>query len=378
MAHIQHRSARPRPWQVRYRDPSGRERAKSFTRKVDAERFAVTVEADKLRGEWADPRLSKTNLTDWSSRWLQTKTHLKPKTLVGYESNLRAHVLPRFGRYELRQVSRLDVEEWVAELRSKGLGQSGVRQARQILNSMMNLAVETGYLATNPVAGVRIARERQPEMLFLTAEEVERLATAIRPEYSTLVYVFAYGGLRWGELAALRRRRCHLLQTRLEIAESVSEARGELHFGSTKTYRTRMVVIPGFLRDLLAEHLSRSVPDDPAALVFTSPKGHPLRNTNFRRNIWYPALAEAGLPEGLRIHDLRHTCASLLISQGAHPKAIQAHLGHSSIAVTMDKYGHLFPSDIDALAHSLDRARSEALERMETGAGAVVTLEAHG
>lgn len=378
MAHIQHRSARPRPWQVRYRDPSGRERAKSFTRKVDAERFAVTVEADKLRGEWADPRLSKTNLTDWSSRWLQTKTHLKPKTLVGYESNLRAHVLPRFGRYELRQVSRLDVEEWVAELRSKGLGQSGVRQARQILNSMMNLAVETGYLATNPVAGVRIARERQPEMLFLTAEEVERLATAIRPEYSTLVYVFAYGGLRWGELAALRRRRCHLLQSRLEIAESVSEARGELHFGSTKTYRTRMVVIPGFLRDLLAEHLSRSVPDDPAALVFTSPKGHPLRNTNFRRNIWYPALAEAGLPEGLRIHDLRHTCASLLISQGAHPKAIQAHLGHSSIAVTMDKYGHLFPSDIDALAHSLDRARSQALERMEAGAGAVVTLEAHG
>lgn len=378
MAHIQHRSARPRPWQVRYRDPSGRERAKSFTRKVDAERFAVTVEADKLRGEWADPRLSKTNLTDWSSRWLQTKTHLKPKTLVGYESNLRAHVLPRFGKYELRQVSRLDVEEWVAELRSKGLGQSGVRQARQILNSMMNLAVETGYLATNPVAGVRIARERQPEMLFLTAEEVERLATAIRPEYSTLVYVFAYGGLRWGELAALRRRRCHLLQTRLEIAESVSEARGELHFGSTKTYRTRMVVIPGFLRDLLAEHLSRSVPDDPAALVFTSPKGHPLRNTNFRRNIWYPALAEAGLPEGLRIHDLRHTCASLLISQGAHPKAIQAHLGHSSIAVTMDKYGHLFPSDIDALAHSLDRARGQALERMKVGAGAVVPLEAHG
>lgn len=242
----------------------------------------------------------------------------------------------------------------------------------------MNLAVETGYLATNPVAGVKVARERQSEMLFLTAEEMERLANAIRPAYSTLVYVFAYGGLRWGELAALRRRRCHLLQSRLEIAESVSEARGELHFGSTKTYRTRMVVIPGFLRDLLAEHLARSVADDPGALVFTSPNGYPLRNTNFRRNVWYPALVQAGLPDGLRIHDLRHTCASLLISLGAHPKAIQAHLGHSSITVTMDKYGHLFPSDIDALAHSLDRARGQALERMKVGAGAVVPLEAHG
>jgi integrase len=115
-----------------------------------------------------------------------------------------------------------------------------------------------------------------------------------------------------------------------------------------------LVVVPGFLRDLLAEHLARYVDDDPSALVFTSPQGQPLRNTNFRRQVWYRAVAEAGLPDGLRIHDLRHTCASLLISQGAHPKAIQTVLGHSSITVTMDRYGHLFPSDMEALAAALD------------------------
>ena len=145
------------------------------------------------------------------------------------------------------------------------------------------------------------------------------------------------------------------------MAESLSEVRGTLHFGSTKTHRRRMVVIPGFLRELMAEHLLRHVDDDPNALVFTSPLRQPLRNSNFRRKIWTQAVESAGLAPGLRIHDLRHTCASLLITQGAHPKAAQVHLGHSSISVTMDRYGHLFPSDMQALSVALDGMRARAL-----------------
>lgn len=121
-------------------------------------------------------------------------------------------------------------------------------------------------------------------------------------------------------------------------------------------------MIPSFLRDLLAEHLAREVEGSPDALVFTSPTGQPLRNSNFRRQVWYRAVAEAGLPDGLSIHDLRHTCASLLVSQGAHPKAVQAHLGHSSISVTMDRYGYLFPSDMESLATALDGMRGEAVQ----------------
>lgn len=116
--------------------------------------------------------------------------------------------------------------------------------------------------------------------------------------------------------------------------------------------------------------------DDPDALVFTTQEGSPLRNSNFRRRVWQPALTDAGLPHGLRIHDLRHTCASLLIAQGAHPKAVQVHLGHSSISVTMDRYGHLFPSDMEALAAALDGVRSRAhAAQMRTNDGpAVVEL----
>jgi integrase len=94
--------------------------------------------------------------------------------------------------------------------------------------------------------------------------------------------------------------------------------------------------------------------------VFTAARGGPLRHNNFYQRIFCPALGRAGLPAQVRFHDLRHTCAALLIAQGAHPKAIQAHLGHRSIQVTMDRYGHLFPDALEQLADRLDAARAAA------------------
>jgi integrase len=136
------------------------------------------------------------------------------------------------------------------------------------------------------------------------------------------------------------------------VVESLSETSEGLLFGATKTYQRRTVVIPGFLREQLAEHLATHVGIAEDALVFTSPSGEPLRRGNFSRRVWKPALETASLD--LRPHDLRHTCAALLIAEGAHPKAVQAQLGHSSIQVTMDRYGHLFPSAAEELAGRLD------------------------
>jgi Phage integrase family len=90
--------------------------------------------------------------------------------------------------------------------------------------------------------------------------------------------------------------------------------------------------------------------------VFSAPDGGPLRHRNFYRRRFPPAVAEAGLPEGTRFHDLRHTCAALLIAQGAHPLAVMQRLGHSSITVTMNTYGHLFPELDEALTQGLDAA----------------------
>jgi integrase len=171
----------------------------------------------------------------------------------------------------------------------------------------------------------------------------------------------------------LRVKRLDLLRGTIRVVEAASEVGGRLTTGPTKTHAERTVRLPRFLRDELAAYLA-SRRRDHDAFVFTSPMGRPLRHHNFYQRLFRPALARAGLPERVRFHDLRHTCASLLIAQGAHPKAIQVHLGHSSIQVTMDRYGHLFPDALEHLADRLDAARTQARTdpgRIEPGEGLI-------
>ncbi len=365
MAHIKRitlKSGKTR-YEASYRDPTGRERQRTFARKVDADKFLTSIEAAKVRGEWVDPRLSRITLGEFSTRWLATIRDRELKTQMGYESLLRRHVLPAFGDYPLGRIDTLRIREWVAQMSAAGLSRDSVRQAKQVLSAILTLAVEANYIVRNPCQGIRLGKGAKQEKCFLTDAQVVALARVIAPPYSTLVYFLAYSGLRWGEAAALRRRRCDLAHSRVEVAEALSEARG-LHFKPTKTAETRVVVIPELVRDLLAEHLARHVEEHPDALVFTAPEGTLLRNSNFHRRVWKPALRAAGLPSRMRIHDMRHTCAALLIRQyGANPKQIQRHLGHSSITVSMDTYGHLFPEDMERLAEGLNAGLANALRQ---------------
>ena len=130
-----------------------------------------------------------------------------------------------------------------------------------------------------------------------------------------------------------------------------------LHEGALGTARIKELQ----RRFMTEDHLSRFVEPAGDALVFTSSNGKPLRLSNFRNRVWRPAVMQTGLPEDLRIHDLRHTAASLPISHNVHPRIVQEHLGHSSIAITMDRYGHLYPEDRLPVAKVLDSVYSEAV-----------------
>ena len=360
MAHIRRHPVDNSKWQVRYIDPTGRERSRTFPRKVDAEKYLIHVEAQKQRSEWINPELSSTLFEDWAEGWLANRTHLKPKTFSGYESLLRVHILPQFGASRLDRIDSLSIEEWIAELKASGLSASRIRQAHNVLSQILKTAVRARYLPANSAEGIDLPRKPRREQLFLNPSEVDRLAGAVDERYRALVYVFAYGGLRWGEAAALRRRRVDVLRGKLEVAESLAEVGGDLHFGPTKNYRNRVVTLPKFLREMLNHQLVTYTAPEPEALVFTASNGSPMRNSNFSSNVWKPAVQAAGLPEDLRVHDLRHTAVAILISQGVHPEAIKRFLGHSSIMVTMDIYGHLFPSEQEALADALDNAFSQS------------------
>ncbi len=159
--------------------------------------------------------------------------------------------------------------------------------------------------------------------------------------------------------------------------QSVTEVHGHgMVFGPTKTYERRTSPLMPSSREEPGALLATR-PTGPDTLVFTSPDGGPLRHRNFYDRHFKPAVREANLPASMRFHDLRHTCAAMCIALGAHPKAIQERLGHSSITVTLDRYGHLFPSLGEALTAGLEQLRLEALadfSQTSRGSGGSVAL----
>ena len=298
-------------------------------------------------------------LEAWSREYLAFSVHLKPKTRVGYESLLKTRILPTFGALPLNGIEGLAIRRWVADMHGQGLSASRIQQSYRLLSQMLTSAIECGVLGRNPSLGVKLPRAVSTETTCLTAEEVERLHDAMPFPYQPLINVLAYGGLRWGEAVALRRHRCDLDSSRLIVAESLADVNGRAIFGTTKTHRVRKTHIPGFLVEELATHLD-TVDPAPDSLLFIAPRSGPLRIANFRRRVWWPALEVAELPRSTRIHDLRHTCASLLIRKGVHPKAIQHHLGHATMAITMDRYGHMLPDQFDDLASQLEMVHLDA------------------
>jgi integrase len=350
-------------WCVRYRKPAGGEARKAFHRQVDAERFKASLEADALRGIWIDQQIARSLCKDMAERWFETTAPLKATTRKDYRSLLDTHVLPAFGSQRLADIDTLSIRGWVARLQQAGLSASRTKHAYHVLAAVLEAGVQAGGLTRNPASGVRIPRGRRPAMHVLDAGQVEQLADAIESPYGTLVRFAAYTGLRAGEIVALRLKRLDLLRGAVHVVESTSDVKGHLITGATKTYADRTVRLPRFLRDELAAHLAgQDGPSHPDGYVFTGRHGGQLRHNYFVYTHFKPALTKVGLPTTVRFHDLRHTCASLLIAQGAHPRAVMEHLGHSSISVTMDRYGHLFPEELHRLADRLDAARGEAVE----------------
>jgi integrase len=175
-----------------------------------------------------------------------------------------------------------------------------------------------------------------------------------------LVLFAGFTGLRAGECAGLQVGDLDLMRGRVTVQRSVSEAHGGSHLSLPKNGKVRTVAIPPFLRDHLVEHLrSNGVDGDKSAQVFTNRSGGVFRHSNFYQRVFRPAVREFGL-EGFRFHDLRHSYAAMLIAADGHPRAIMERMGHSSIQITLDTYGHLFPGLDEALTDGLETAFRDA------------------
>jgi integrase len=316
-------------------------------------------------GAWTDPSAGRTTFKAWLQEWWGSAADLRPSTVARDKAYFKSLILPRFGGMPLAAIRQPDVQAWVAELSARGFKPATVVKAYQLLGRTMTAAVNADMLPRSPCRAVRLPRVEREEMRFLTPAEVARLADVIGPSYRALVLLGAYGGLRIGELAGLRRRRVDLLRGTVDVAEIVVEVRGELYVGPPKTRAGRRIVtLPRAVVAELAEHLGPV--GDLDAYVFTADKGGVLRTSNFRVKVWLPAVRAAGLAP-LRPHDLRHTAVALWIAVGANPKEVSVRAGHTSVAFTLDRYGHLFPGHDDELRDRLDAMHSLGLQAVPGG-----------
>jgi integrase len=347
-----------------YRDPERKIRSQTFERRQDAKRFLNDTEVKKTRGLYLDPALGRQLLSEYWPRFMDASANLRPSTRALYEGLARGYLLPYLGSRSLSSITQLDVQGCMNQSETPATRSAIFRLVRRVLNT----AVDAGILGRNPCRGIKPPRAGTGEMKFLSATEVERLANAIEPRYRALVYVLSYGGLRIGEAVALRVENLDLLRGRVSIMGSATEVGGKLHFGPTKTRACRTITLPDSLRRIMEDHLENYA--SPGGYVFSAPEGGPLRPGNFRARYFAPSLEAAKL-ERVRVHDLRHTCASLLIAQGAHAKEIADRLGHSSPMVTMSVYAHILPSLEERLSSGLEEtlkaARDEVAARQHEG-----------
>lgn len=351
MAHVEKRA--DRKYRARYRGPDGRERSKTFDRKVDAERWLASVETEKARGQWVDPAAGRVTFEAWFDEWLSAAS-VRPSTRDSYAGMAKRYLVPVFGAAELAKISTTDVRRWLAGMRSSRLAPATVAKAYRLLAQVMGTAADDGVIGRSPCTIKGAGVERSPEMRFADVDQVHELASTVDERHRALVLTAAFAGLRWGELAGLRRRRVDLLHKTITVAEQLTEVNGRLAFGPPKTEAgKRTVALPAFLVEALDDHLAQWAEPGPDGLVFPATEGGPMRRSNFRRRVWVPALRRVGL-DGLRFHDLRHSAGTMAAMTGASTKQLMARFGHATPRAALI-YQHATAEQDEAIAAALER-----------------------
>jgi integrase len=339
------KGTRDAKWKASYTDPSGRDRSRTFARKLDAEKFLERVGTEMQKGEWLDPKANKTRFEDWVNVWWKTTVKLAPSTRRGYDKVLRNQLLPQFRGRKITSIDWVEVELFATSLLERDLSAKTVRETLSVLSQVMKTAVRARALRENPAAGHSMPTRRQRTPV-LTMEQVDRLVSHTDERYRTAVWLLALAGLRPSELCGLRVMDIDWDSHTVSVNEVQMWVKGELVVKGPKTVSgLRTIPLPEWLIDELRDHLDKRAaavgrPMEPTDRAYVSPRGKAMLDHTLWR-IVNRACDAAGLGR-IRPYDLRHSHASLLIDIGAHPKAISERMGHTEIGVTMNVYGHLF------------------------------------
>lgn len=360
MATIKRRSDRGNRWEVRYRDPEGKQRARLFDRKVEAERFAATTTVAVLEGTYVAPSAGRVTVREYGERWRAMQVH-RATTAAQLETNLRRHVYPTLGDRYLSGVRPSEVQAWVKG-RVAVLAPATVEVVYRYLAAIFAAAVEDRLIPVTPCKGIRLPKVEAAQVVPLATEAVEALIDAVPDRYRALVVLAAGTGLRQGEAFGVSTSRLDFLRRTLTVDRQLVLLPGQPpYLAPPKTAASRRTVpLPDVVLGALAGHLAAFPAGEGDALVFTAPDGGGIRRNRFSDGVWVQAVERCGLPKGTGFHALRHYYASLLIRHGESVKVVQARLGHASATETLDTYSHLWPDSEDRTRLAVDSVRGRS------------------
>jgi integrase len=346
-------------WRARYRNPEGRDRSRNFDRKIDADRFLVSVEHSKQTGSYIDPSAGKITFKSYAENWRGKQIHRRG-TEAQIETNLRRHVYPRIGHRAIASIRQSEVQSLVkVMIEGEGTGHplapSTVKTIYTWVSSIFTSAVADRVIAVSPCTGVRLPPVEKPSVVPWEVERVEAVRDGVPDRYKALVIFGAGTGVRISEALGLTVDRVDFLRRTVKIDRQLSRiAGGEPVLGPVKDRqnRPRLIPLPDVVLTALSEHLMKW-PATSGDLIFTNHRNEPIRRTTFS-DIWRKAVEPLGVPAGDGFHQLRHFYASLLIAHGESIKVVQERLGHTSAQMTLDTYSHLWPDSDDSTRAAVD------------------------
>jgi integrase len=310
------------------------------------------VLADRASGYTLDTE----NITvgGYLDRWLNDSDRgsVRTSTYERHEQIIRLHLKPALGRVKLSKLTPAHLQGLYRDKPDSGLSPASVQKVHAVLHKALAQALRWGMVPRNPADAVKAPRPTPEEMRPLSPDEAHKLMDAAHGDKLEALYILAVQtGMRQGELLALKWEDVDLNRGVVHVKRTLVRSRGRIALGEPKTKKSRRPVnLTNVAVEALKTHLGQQLEeiqrlgdlyrDD--GLVFTSGVGTLVNPSNLRRRSFEPLLHRAGLPQ-IRFHDLRHTCATLLLSRNANPKLVQELLGHATVAITLDIYSLVIP-----------------------------------
>lgn len=352
-------------YQARYPGPDGVDRPAPFTfaTKKEADRWLTLKESEITREGWWDPHAGDVEFAEYAEEWMEQRP-LTPKTALTYEGLLRLHLNPAFGTMLIKDITEADVRKWRASRLRAKKGRGQVPKAYRLLRAVLNTAVEDKLIRENPCRIKGAGDEDSDERPVLSVEEVFKLADAINPRYRALVLLAAFGSLRWGELAGLRRKNLDLDKRTVTVRTTIVDA-GSLVEGDTKSRAgRRTVLLPALIVDDLRRHLDEYSAPGKEGFVFVGVRGNQLRRSNFSK-YWADACDDAGV-QRIHLHDLRHTGNTYAAEAGASLRELMNRMGHSTTRAALI-YLHARDERAQELADRIGERAAEELRKAREG-----------